>query len=67
MIPDNEIISRVDQTAASEASDQEERNYFSKYLADEANPFDKPVEEEENEDVFSGVGVRSVSFQNISL
>ena len=63
MIPDSEVRSREEESQAPDVSDQEERNYFTKYLSDEANPFDKPVEEEENEDVFSGVGVKIFFFK----
>ncbi|GFS12991.1 coiled-coil domain containing 132 [Elysia marginata] len=56
LIPESEVISGENNKQATEGSDQEEINYFSKYLADDTNPFDKPVEEEENEDVFSGIG-----------
>ncbi|GFO41646.1 coiled-coil domain containing 132 [Plakobranchus ocellatus] len=56
MIPDGEVRIGEEEMQQDGENDQEENSYFSQYMSDDNNPFDKPVEEEENEDVFSGVG-----------
>lgn len=55
MIPENEM--KRENSPGTSNSDTDVKSYFSLYL-EEGNPFDRPSEEEEREDVFSGTGVR---------
>ncbi|CAL1535105.1 unnamed protein product [Lymnaea stagnalis] len=55
LIPENETRKGGESYDDNSAPDGETKSYFSLYL-EEGNPFDKQTEEEEKEDVFSGMG-----------